>query len=119
VSREALGLGSQAERNFELAWRMAPLPGADLVSEYVFHPTRKWRFDFAFPAAKVAVEIDGRARGNPGTPGRHQTVDGVRRDCEKHNEAVRLGWRVLRFPATDKQQAREWVQLVKEILCAQ
>lgn len=101
---------SQAERNFYLAWRMAPLPGADLVAEFVFHPTRKWRFDFAFPSVKLAIEIDGR--------GRHQTVAGTRGDCEKHNEALRMGWRVLRFPATDKQQAREWVRLVKEVLCA-
>lgn len=109
---------SQAERNFELAWKMSPLPGAELVREHVFHPTRKWRFDFAFPAAKLAVEIDGRARGNPDSPGRHQTVDGVRKDCEKHNAAVALGWRVLRFPATDKAQAMKWVRLVKEILGA-
>lgn len=100
---------SQAERNFYLAWRMAPLPGADLVAEHVFHPTRKWRFDFAFPSVKVAIEIDGR--------GRHQTISGVRGDCEKHNEAIRMGWRVLRFPATDKAQAAAWVRLVKEVLC--
>lgn len=110
---------SQAERNFELAWKMSRRPGGeDLAREYVFHPTRKWRFDFAFPSAKLAVEIDGRARGNPNTPGRHQTVDGVRKDCEKNNEAVRLGWRVLRFPATDRELALDWVLLVKEILGA-
>lgn len=80
------------------------------VREHRFHPTRLWRFDVAFPEQRVAVEIDGR--------GRHQTVDGVRKDCEKLNEAARLGWRVLRFPATDRLKAREWARLIKEVVCA-
>lgn len=91
------------------AWNKAPLEGADLVREYRFHPTRRWRFDVAFPSAKVAVEIEGR--------GRHQTVTGYRGDCEKYNTATLAGWRVLRFPATDKAKAAEWVELVKEALC--
>lgn len=59
--------------------------------EHRFHPIRRWRFDFAFPAAKVAVEVDGgqwTARG-----GRHATDS----DREKLNQAAAMGWRVLRF----------------------
>jgi very-short-patch-repair endonuclease len=78
------------------------------VREYRFHPDRLWRFDFAFPGQRVAVEIDGR--------GRHQTVDGVRKDCEKLNEAARLGWRVLRFPATDRMRAREWALFIRDVV---
>lgn len=106
---------SQAERNFYLAWRMAPLPGADLVAEYVFHPTRKWRFDFAFPSVKLAIEIQGAGRG--GASGGHQSHAGMQRDCDKNNEAVRLGWRVLVFRAGDRKNALDWVRLVKEVLC--
>jgi very-short-patch-repair endonuclease len=83
--------------------------------EYVFHDTREWRLDFAWPSIKLAVEIDGR--GSAGKMGRHQSVDGVRKDCEKHNELVRLGWRVLRFPATDKAEVEQWVEYVVEIMC--
>lgn len=101
---------SEAERYFEMAWRQSPVPGADLVREHRFHPTRKWRFDFAFPSVKLAIEIDGR--------GKHQTISGVRADCEKANEAIRLGWRVMRFPATDKLHAHDWVRQVKEVLCS-
>ena len=100
---------SDAERAFSDAWHADPLPGAELVAEHRFHPPRLWRFDFAFPAAKLAVEIEGR--------GRHQTVVGVRNDCEKYNTALLDGWRVLRFPATDKKMAREWVDTVKAALC--
>jgi very-short-patch-repair endonuclease len=60
------------------------------------------------PSQRLAIEIDGR--------GRHQTVAGVRMDCEKHNEAARLGWRVLRFPATDKRHADEWAAFVIDTL---
>jgi very-short-patch-repair endonuclease len=77
--------------------------------DYVFHPERAWQMDFAWPAIKLCVELDGR--------GRHQTVDGVRKDCEKHNEAVRLGWRVLRFPSTDKAEVDQWVEFVVEVMC--
>jgi very-short-patch-repair endonuclease len=85
-----------------------PIPGWDLVREHRFHPTRRWRWDLAFPSQRLAVEIDGR--------GRHQTVVGVRADCEKLNEAVRLGWRVLRFPASDKKQVAQWAELIRECL---
>jgi hypothetical protein len=37
--------GSKLERRFELLWRI--LNGPELVREFQFHPTRKWRADFA------------------------------------------------------------------------
>lgn len=60
-------------------------------TEYRFHPTRKWRFDFAWPDKKVAVECDGMVWQAGG--GRHNTDA----DREKINTAVMMGWRVLRF----------------------
>lgn len=102
-------MSSAAEEAFLIAWNLNPLPGAELVREYRFHQVRRWRWDYAFPSVKVAIEIDGR--------GRHQTVVGVRSDCEKANTALLMGWRVLRFPATDKRLAADWVATVKELLC--
>jgi very-short-patch-repair endonuclease len=99
---------SLAEEALAEALAADPLPGWDLTREFVFHEERKWRFDFAFPSVKLAVEVDGR--------GRHQRVDGVRKDCEKGNEAALLGWRVLRFPATDKRKAAEWAAFIREVL---
>jgi very-short-patch-repair endonuclease len=78
-----------------------PLPAEVMVREHLFHSRRGWRFDFAWPTIKLAVELDGR--------GRHQTVKGTRDDCEKHNAAVLLGWRVLRYPATDIKDVEQWV----------
>jgi very-short-patch-repair endonuclease len=74
--------------------------------EYLFHPTRKFRFDFAFPAEKLAVEIEGLTREG----GRHQRRSGYTVDCVKYSEAAVLGWRVIR--ATTAQvtsgQAIDW-----------
>lgn len=100
---------SQAEEYLMKALERDPVPGWDLTREHRFHPERMWRFDFAFPSVKLAVEIDGR--------GRHQSIAGVRADCEKGNEAIRLGWRVLHFPATDKMKAFEWARFIREVLC--
>lgn len=83
---------SELEDAFEkFITRFYHLPPA--VREYVFAPPRKWRFDFAWPEQRVAVEIDGATW----TQGRHTRGAGFERDCEKMNEAVLMGWRVLRF----------------------
>lgn len=68
--------------------------GPDLpapVREYVFMSPRKWRFDFAWPDLKVAVECDGIIHQASG--GRHNSDS----DKEKLNAAAGDGWMVLRF----------------------
>lgn len=62
------------------------------LKEFVFHPTRKWRFDLAWPLHWLAVECDGGVW----TSGRHTRGYGFEEDCHKLNEATLLGWRVLR-----------------------
>ena len=63
------------------------------VIEHKFHPTRKWRFDIALVERKIAVEVEG----GTWVSGRHSRGTGYRNDCEKYNEATKMGWRVLRF----------------------
>jgi hypothetical protein len=66
--------------------------------EFVFHPVRKWRFDFAWKDVKVAVEIEGVTKfGGSKAIGRHQRPEGMAKDCEKYNAALDLGWVVYRF----------------------
>lgn len=62
--------------------------------EHLFHPKRRWRFDFAFPDVKLAVEIEG---GVWMKKSRHTSPRGFMGDIEKYNEATNLGWRLLRF----------------------
>jgi hypothetical protein len=68
--------------------RHLPCPEA----EYLFHPTRRWRFDWAWPEQRVALETEGGAW----TGGRHTRGGGFIADMEKYSEAAALGWRILR-----------------------
>lgn len=62
------------------------------VTQFRFHPPRRWRFDLCFPAHRLAVEVDG----GTWVGGRHSRGAGYERDCLKLNQAVIDGWRVLR-----------------------
>lgn len=99
---------SAAEDSFNAAWLKIAPEGHDLTREFVFHPERKWRLDFAFPSQRLAIEIQGR--------GRHQTVVGARNDAEKCAEAMKKGWRILYIPATDIRVMDDWARHVLEIL---
>lgn len=65
-----------------------PMP----MTEYQFHPDRKWRFDYAWVAELVALEQEGGVWSG----GRHTRGSGFLRDMEKYNAAATLGWRVVR-----------------------
>lgn len=69
--------------------------GVELVHELRFAPPRLFRFDFALPTKRIAIEYEGVYGGKS----RHTTVSGYTRDCEKYNLAVAGGWRVLRYTA--------------------
>lgn len=66
--------------------------GVEVVKEYLFHPTRKWRFDYAIPSHRIAIEVEGGVW----TQGRHTRPKGFLGDMEKYNTATLMGWRVFR-----------------------
>ena len=70
--------------------RAAKLP--EPVREHVFSKPRRWRFDFAWPYHKLAVEVEGGIWA----AGRHNRPLGMLADMEKYNAALLLDWRVLR-----------------------
>lgn len=74
---------------FPVLCRVQALP--EPVAEYLFHPERKWRFDWAWPDHRIALEVNGGVW----TQGRHVRGPGYLRDLEKLNEAQLLGWLVL------------------------
>lgn len=84
------------------------------VPEFRFHPTRKWRFDLAFPASMVAVEVEGGIY----TRGRHVRPTGYLKDLEKYSEAAALGWRLIRCTPSQLCTA-ETVALIKRALAYQ
>jgi hypothetical protein len=93
---------STGEQTFITYWNMFGDGRLVYTTEYKFHPTRKWKFDFAWqvvggsvflPLVKVAVEIEGAVWAG----GRHTRGTGYTADLEKYNSAVSLGWKVLRY----------------------
>ncbi len=93
---------STLEKKFLRLWVILTDGQPDPVREHLFAPPRKWRFDFAWPAYRVAVEIDGGTWMESG--GCHQHPIRFAGDCEKFNAATLLGWRVLRFTTIDLGQ---------------
>jgi len=129
---------SSLEIAFMRAWKLLskddwPYP----KREHQFHPTRKWRFDFAWEAERVAVELEGGVFSFPVTcdfcgrhvyrknkrtqrmervyaaMGRHTRGAGVHADADKYNAGAALGWRILRYTA--KHLTESPVQMIEQI----
>jgi len=82
---------SHLERRFELLW--AEAGGPALQPEFRFHPTRKWRADYAHLESRTLIEVEGGAW----VGGRHTRASGFVADAEKYLEAALGGWRVVRL----------------------
>jgi hypothetical protein len=65
-------------------------------NELQFDPERKWRFDYAIPALKIAVEYEG---GIFMQRSGHNSHTGIQRDVDKYTRAQVLGWQVIRVTA--------------------
>jgi very-short-patch-repair endonuclease len=99
---------SVLEKKFRLLW--GSLNGPELVQEHRFHPVRKWRFDFAHLATKVAVELQGGIWSG----GRHGRGYGIVGDYEKLNESQFCGWVVIQLSA--KQITMENVEKINALI---
>lgn len=89
---------SKAEE--ELAFQLRAVK-IEFEREFRFHPTRRWRFDFAIEGKKLAIEVEGityYGKNKDGSMklGRHQTAKGVEGDLEKYGEAMKMGWNIYR-----------------------
>lgn len=98
IRRKVLSTTASEKVDLFLNYLQQQFPQAEVVKELQFHPDRKWRFDYAFPSRKIAIEIDGAIW----TLGRHNRPRGYLNDMEKLNTAASMGWLVLRF-STDER----------------
>lgn len=69
----------------------------DFVTELKFDEVRKFRFDWAIPDMKLAIEYEGIFSKKS----RHTTVSGYSTDVEKYNLATTQGWSILRYTAAN------------------
>lgn len=78
------------------------------VAEYAFLPLRRFRFDLAWPALMVSVELEGGIW----TGGGHVRGKKFESNCEKYSEAAIRGWMLVRM--TPEQLSRgkglEWIE---------
>lgn len=92
----------------------------NVVTEHRFHPQRLWRFDWAIPSVKLAIEYQGMAAfiGKNGASG-HSSIKGLTNDAEKFNQAHAHGWRVLCFTALhfrDTERKKHKLKLPKDTI---
>ena len=97
------------ERIFRAVLKRANLPQPE--AEYRFAPPRRWRFDYAWPQPKVALEVEGGVW----IRGRHTRGKGYLADCEKYSEAASMGWLVLRTTPGALNSA-ETIDLIRRTL---
>jgi very-short-patch-repair endonuclease len=102
---------SELEETLALFIRAEGLPKPE--REYMFAKSigRRWRFDFAYPERKVAIECEGGTWSR----GRHTRGSGFAKDCEKYNQAVAMDWKVLRFTKSMIESGKA-IEMIKEVL---
>lgn len=100
------------ENEFAVRW-LAVYPDLPFKAELVFSPTRGYRFDFAWPEAGIAVELQGQIWKK----GAHSSGVGITRDCQKNLHAAILGWQVLPLTpemAKDRAMLSSIAKLIRE-----
>ncbi len=97
---------SDLERAFVTHWIQCSDGAPDPLAEYTFSEAWGFRFDFAWPAHQVAIELQGVKD--------HASAKGLMRDCIKMNLAMTEGWVV--FQATTRMLGRNPAGIIEMIL---
>lgn len=79
--------------------------------EFRFHPVRRWRADFLVEPM-ILIEVEG---GLFTAQSGHRSAAGVMRDIEKGNEAVALGYRLVRVSQVDLASGNRWLEIVRQL----
>jgi very-short-patch-repair endonuclease len=77
------------ELDFQFKARNPSIP--KYAREFLFHPLRKWRLDFAFEEARLAVEVNGGVYVSGG----HTRGKAYENDCEKYAHLAIMNWRLI------------------------
>jgi very-short-patch-repair endonuclease len=93
---------STAEQLLSIQLQQAGIP----FRREVTFSDRRWRFDFVLLVASpnlegIAIEIEGGSY-----TGGHKRGKAYESDCDKHNAAMDLGWKVYRFTPAHVEDGR-------------
>ena len=99
---------SQGEQTLSLQLKVLKI---EFESEFMFHPTRKWRADFHLKGKKILVEVEGGIWSN----GRHTRGAGYLGDLEKYNAATMMGYQVIRFSTEQVKSGKAIEQIEKMV----
>ena len=77
----------------ELAFQIRATRMPKPERQYRYAPPRKFAADFAWPAQRLLVEV----QGGIWTRQAHGSIKGVLADIDRLNAATLAGWRLLRF----------------------
>ena len=85
----------------------------EIWPEFFFSVERNYRFDYAIPEFKIAIEQEGGiwAKGNSG----HSSGKGIQRDMDKSNLAQSHGWNVIRR-TPDQMKTHQTIELIQKII---
>lgn len=89
---------SKRDFNIQTVWTVIKEQIKDFptpLPEYKFDKTRRWKFDYAIPEIKLAIELNG---------GVHRIKDRYLKDLEKLNHAAIQGWMVIQV---DNNQVKD------------
>ena len=102
-----MGSALENELDFMIKAENLPVP----QREFRFCRDRKFRFDFAWPILRIAVEV----QGGLWIIGRHNRPSAMDSEYEKLNLATLYGWRMFLF--TPRMiRSGEAIDLLKQIL---
>jgi hypothetical protein len=87
--------------------------GFDVWPEFFFSTERLYRFDYAIPEYKIAIEQEGGiwAKGKSG----HSSGTGIQRDMDKNNLAISQGWVIIRR-TPDQMCTIKTIDLIKSVI---
>ena len=106
VATLQLGAEAESERVLQRLLRAHRLDGWRSNYPVLVNGVIRARIDLAFPAQRLAIEVDGFAY--------HSDRDRFQRDRTRQNELMLLGWTVLRFTWADlTRQPEQVVQQIK------
>lgn len=86
-------------------------PGKGLRQRLADAGLKDWRFDFAWPDLKLAVEVEGGGW----VGGRHTRGAGFLEDLKKYGAAQRMGWTIYRT-AGELIKSGEALQTIEQLI---